>query len=317
MQSLYPDFQPYREFYFDVGDGHSLYVEQSGNPMGIPVLVVHGGPGGGCSPTTRRFFDPSVYQIIMVDQRGAGRSLPHASLDDNTTDKLVADFEAIRETLGIEQWMLFGGSWGSTLSLLYAQAHPNRVSAMILRGIFLGRPEDMGWLFEAGGASRVFADHWQQYQALVPEEERASIVSYYYGLLTGEDELRRVAAAKAWALWEANISTLEPQSLSIESGADLHDALAISRIECHYAKHDCFLEPNQILANMSSISHIPGIIVHGRYDMVCPFDQAKLLHDLWEESELHIIRDAGHSQMEPGIVDNLVKATQAFANKIA
>lgn len=317
MQSLYPDFQPYREFYFDVGDGHSLYVEQSGNPVGIPVLVVHGGPGGGCSPTTRRFFDPGVYQIIMVDQRGAGRSLPHASLDNNTTDKLIADFEAIRKSLGIDQWMLFGGSWGSTLSLLYAQVHPDRVSAMILRGIFLARPEDMSWLFEAGGASRVFADHWQQYQALVPDEERTSMVNYYYGLLSGEDELRRVAAAKAWALWEANISTLEPQSLSIESGAELHDALAIARIECHYAKYDCFLEPNQILANMSLISHIPGIIVHGRYDMVCPFDQAKLLHDLWEESELHVIRDAGHSQMEPGIVDNLVKATQTFANKIA
>ena len=317
MQSLYPDFHPFREFYFDVSDGHSLYVEQSGNPVGIPVLVVHGGPGGGCSPMTRRFFDPALYHVIMVDQRGAGRSLPHASLEANTTDHLIADFEALRQALAIDQWMLFGGSWGSTLSLLYAQAYPQRISAMVLRGIFLGRPEDMGWLFEKGGASRIFADHWQDFAAVVPPEQQSAMVDYYYDLLTGEDELRRVAAAKTWALWEAKISTLEPQSLVIESGADLHDALAISRIECHYAKHDCFLQANQILAAMPTISHIPGIIVHGRYDMVCPMEQAHVLGDYWENSELHIIRDAGHSQMEPGIVDNLIKATRLFAERIA
>ncbi len=315
MYKLYSEFHPYREFFFDVTDGHSLYVEQSGNPQGIPVLVVHGGPGGGCSPITRQFFDPELYHIVMVDQRGAGHSLPHASLAGNTTDKLVADFEALRIALGIESWLLFGGSWGSTLSLLYAQAYPQRVRGLILRGIFLARPQDMGWLFEAGGASRVFADHWQDFSAKVPTEKQQHMVDYYYDLLTGEDELRRVAAAKAWAIWEARISTLEPQMVACESGADIHDALAISRIECHYAKHDCFLSDNQILANMPVIAHIPAIIVHGRYDMVCPMDQAQLLHDCWPASELHIIRDAGHSQMEPGIVDNLVKATQAFSKK--
>ena len=317
MQSLYPELHPYRDFYFSVGGGHELYVELSGNPNGEPVLVVHGGPGGGCSPTSRRFFDASYYHIIMVDQRGAGKSKPHASLEYNTTDFLIEDFELLRQHLDIDSWMLFGGSWGSTLSLLYAQAYPEHVSAMILRGIFLGRQEDMQWLFEAGGASRVFADYWLSYVDKVPVDQRGSLVDYYYQVLTGDNDLQRAMAAKAWAMWEAKISTLEPQVFNLDSAADLHDALAISRIECHYAKYDCFLSENQILDNMSAIAHIPGIIVHGRYDMVCPMDQAKLLHDQWPAAELHIVRDAGHSQMEPSIVDNLVKATRVFAERIA
>ncbi|MDP6189246.1 MAG: prolyl aminopeptidase [Gammaproteobacteria bacterium] len=316
MHSLYPEFHPYREFFLDVSDGHSLYVEQSGSPWGIPVLVVHGGPGGGCSPLTRRFFDPTVYNITMVDQRGAGRSQPHASLAANTTTRLVADFETLRKALAIDSWLLFGGSWGSTLSLVYAQTHPQRVRGMILRGIFLGRPEDMGWLFEAGGASRIFPDYWRDFTAMVPPDQQDSMVAYYYGLLSGEDELRRLAAAKAWAIWEARISTLEPQQIVCATGSDLHDALAIASIECHYARHDCFLGTNQILQNMPVIETIPGIIVHGRYDMVCPMDQAQLLYDHWPASELHIVRDAGHSQMEPGIIDNLVTATRAFAPKM-
>ena len=316
MHSLYPDFHPYREFFLDVSDGYSLYVEQSGNPWGIPVLVVHGGPGGGCSPLTRRFFDPTVYNIIMVDQRGAGRSKPHASLAANTTARLVADFEILREALAIESWLLFGGSWGSTLSLVYAQAYPQRVRGMILRGIFLGRPQDIGWLFEAGGASRIFADYWRDYIGMVPCDQQHSIVAYYYQLLTGEDELRRLAAAKAWVIWEARIATLQPKRIVCETSSDIRDALAIASIECHYVQHDCFLEPNQILQNMSAINDIPGIIVHGRYDMVCPMEQAQLLYEQWPASELHIVRDAGHSQMEPGIIDNLVSATRAFAPKL-
>ena len=316
MQSLYPEFHPYREFFLDVSDGHSLYVEQSGNPWGIPVLVVHGGPGGGCSPMTRRFFDPSVYNITMVDQRGAGKSLPHASLVANTTDKLVADFETLRTMLKIDSWLLFGGSWGSTLSLVYAQMHPQRVRGMILRGIFLGRPQDFQWLFEAGGASRIFADYWRDFISLVPPDQQHNLVAYYYQLLTGEDELRRLAAAKAWAIWEAHISTLEPRRIVCETPSDLRDALAIASIECHYGHHDCFLTDNQILQNMAAIKDIPGIIVHGRYDMVCPMEQAQLLYDQWPASELHIVRDAGHSQMEPGIIDNLVSATRTFAPKL-
>ncbi|HBD23621.1 MAG TPA: prolyl aminopeptidase, partial [Oceanospirillaceae bacterium] len=270
----------------------------------------------GSQPSYRQYFDPQKWNIIQFDQRGCGKSTPYADLEDNTTMHLVSDIEALRKHFDIETWHVFGGSWGSTLSLVYAQMHPQRVRGMILRGIFLGRPQDFQWLFEAGGANRIFADYWRDFISLVPPDQQHNLVAYYYQLLTGKDELRRLAAAKAWAIWEAHISTLEPRRIVCDTPSDLRDALAIASIECHYGYHDCFLTDNQILQNMAAIKDIPGIIVHGRYDMVCPMEQAQLLYDQWPASELHIVRDAGHSQMEPGIIDNLVSATRSFAPKL-
>ena len=266
MQQLHPELKPYREFFLPVSHGHSLYIELCGNPQGIPVVVMHGGPGGGCGPSSRRFFDPHDYHIILMDQRGAGRSLPHASLEANTTPHLIEDFEALRGELGISKWLLFGGSWGSTLALAYAQAHPDQVLGLILRGIFLGRQKDVNWVYEAGGASRMFADYWQVFQKpLLSSDAEATgqMVNHYYELLCGADELKRFAAAKAWATWEASIATLDPNPQFLNHFTDAHFALALARIECHYFVNQCFFEPNQLLANMHKISHIPGIIVHG------------------------------------------------------
>ena len=320
MQQLYPELKPYREFFLPVTHGHSLYVELCGNPQGMPVVVIHGGPGGGCGPSSRRFFDPNDYHIILLDQRGAGRSLPHASLEANTTQHLIEDFELLRCELGISKWLLFGGSWGATLALAYAQAHPNRALGLILRGVFLGRQKDVDWIYEAGGASRMFADYWQVFQKpLINTDAEATgeMVNTYHKLLCGADELKRFAAAKAWAAWEGSIATLNPRPHLGNDFSDGHFALALARIECHYFVNQCFFEPNQLLKNMHKISHLPGIIVHGRYDMICPAEQAFEVHALWQACQLHIVRDAGHAQQEPGIVDNLIKATREFAVKLA
>ena len=320
MQQLYPELKPYREFFLPVTHGHSLYVELCGNPQGMPVVVIHGGPGGGCGPSSRRFFDPNDYHIILLDQRGAGRSLPHASLEANTTQHLIEDFELLRCELGISKWLLFGGSWGATLALAYAQAHPNRALGLILRGVFLGRQKDVDWIYEAGGASRMFADYWQVFQKpLVNTDAEATgeMVNTYYKLLCGTDELKRFAAAKAWAAWEGSIATLNPRPHLGNDFSDGHFALALARIECHYFVNQCFFESNQLLKNMYKISHLPGIIVHGRYDMICPAEQAFEVHALWQACQLHIVRDAGHAHQEPGIVDNLIKATREFAVKLA
>ena len=320
MQQLYPELKPYREFFFPVTDGHSLYVELCGNPHGIPVVVMHGGPGAGCGPSSRRFFDPNNYHIILMDQRGAGRSLPHASIEANTTQHLISDFELLRCELSISKWLLFGGSWGSTLAIAYAQAHSGQVLGLILRGIFLGRKKDVDWIYETGGASRMFADYWRVFQKPLlntAAEATGQMVNHYYELLCGSDELKRFAAAKAWATWEGSIATLAPNPPLVDNFADGHFALALARIECHYFVNQCFLKPNQLLRNMHKISHLPGIIVHGRYDMICPAEQAFEIHDVWQECQLHIVRGAGHAQQEPGIVDNLIKATREFAVKCA
>ena len=320
MQQLYPELKPYREFFLPVTHGHSLYVELCGNPHGIPVVVMHGGPGGGCGPSSRRFFDPNNYHIILMDQRGAGRSLPHASLEANTTQHLISDFELLRCELDISKWLLFGGSWGSTLAIAYAQAHSGQVLGLILRGIFLGRKKDVDWIYETGGASRMFADYWRVFQKPLlntAAEATGQMVNHYYELLCGSDELKRFAAAKAWATWEGSIATLAPNPPLVDNFADGHFALALARIECHYFVNQCFLKPNQLLRNMHKISHLPGIIVHGRYDMICPAEQAFEIHDVWQECQLHIVRGAGHAQQEPGIVDNLIKATREFAVKCA
>ena len=316
MLTLFPEIQPNQHQLLAVDDRHSLYLEESGNPQGQPVLFVHGGPGGGTSEFNRRFFDPEKYRIILFDQRGCGRSTPHAELRDNTTAHLIADIEAIRQHLGIESWLLFGGSWGSTLSLLYAQAHPERVNGLILRGIFLCRDQDIRWFYQEG-ANHIFPDHWAEYSAQIPEDEQHDYLSAYYRVLTSDNEIARMAAAKAWSGWEARCSTLNPSSSLHSHFSDPHVALAMARIESHYFINHSFIEPNQILDDADKIAHIPTIIVHGRYDIVCPVNQATALHARLPEAELHIVRDAGHSALEPGITDNLIKATNQFALRLA
>ncbi len=314
MLVQYPEIKPFSTRQLQVDPVHTLYIEESGEPEGIPVIFVHGGPGGGSSKTDRCFFDPEKYRIIVFDQRGSGRSTPHAELKDNTSEHLVADIELIRTTLGIERWVLFGGSWGSTLSLLYAQAYPERVMGLILRGIFLCRQQDFHWLFQEG-ASRIFPDYWEDFLKPIPESERGDLMQAYYSRLTGKNELAKMAAAKAWSLWEGRCATLRPSAKVVDAFADPHKAMSLARIEAHYFVNGGFIEENQILKNASSLEGIPGIIVHGRYDMVCTIDNAQSLHRHWPDSELHIIRDAGHSSSEPGIVDGLIRATRDMSQR--
>ncbi len=311
MQYLFPPLEPYRTHVVSVSDGHQLYVEECGNPEGLPAVFVHGGPGAGCEGYHRQFFDPAVYRIILFDQRGCGRSRPHAGLTGNTTRALVADMEAIRNLLGIERWVVFGGSWGSTLGLVYAQTHPEQVLALVLRGIFLCRPRDIAWFYQQG-ASYLLPDYWQDYLEPVAPEERDDMVSAYYRRLTGDDEVTRMSAAKAWSLWEGRASTLLPKSAVVDHFANPFTALSLARIECHYFMNDSFLEQDQILNNADRLRDIPGVIVHGRYDVVCPLEQAWALHQAWPQSQLQVIADAGHSATEPGIVDALVSATNRF-----
>ena len=308
MLTLYPPIKPYAVHQLAVDMPHVLHVEESGNPKGLPVLFLHGGPGAGCSDDHRRFFDPECYRIILFDQRGAGLSTPHASLENNTTQALVNDIEAIRLHLGIKQWVLFGGSWGTTLALVYAQTHPTRVLHMILRGIFLCRPEDLYWFYQEG-ASRIFPDYFEAFSQHLPTEERHEMIASYYQRLTGEDEIARMAAAKAWSLWEGSCATLDPNPHVVDHFTHPHVAISLARIECHYFINETFLTPNQILNNAHLLADIPGTIVHGRYDMICPLDNAMALHKAWPNSELQIIRDAGHSAFELGIVNALIAAT--------
>lgn len=313
MLTVFPEIKPYARHELAVDDPHVLYVDESGTREGLPVLFVHGGPGGGCDSMSRRFFDPALYRIVTFDQRGCGRSLPHASLEKNTTWDLVADMERIREHLGIDKWVLFGGSWGSTLSLAYAQRHPDRVHALILRGIFLCRPQDFHWFYQ-DGASRLFPDYWQDYLAPIPQEERGDLMQAFYKRLTGSDQIAQMHAAKAWSCWEGRTLTLRPSAEVVER---FHErALAIARIECHYFVNDAFLEPDQLIRDMPKIAHLPGIIVHGRYDVVTPMDNAWALHQAWPGSELQIIREAGHAASEPCITDALVRATNNMAHRL-
>jgi proline iminopeptidase len=315
MMTLYPDIKPYAQHRLAVEPPHQLYIEESGNPEGIPVLYVHGGPGGGCSTKSRCFFSPERYRIILFDQRGAGQSTPHADISNNHSQALVDDMEAIRQHLGIEQWLLFGGSWGSTLSLLYAQKFPERVSGLILRGIFLCRDEDLSWFYQRG-ASQIFPDYWEDFVCPIKPEDRHDLVAAYYQLLTSDNELARMGAAKSWALWEAHCATLRPNHDVVDHFSEPHTALAMARIEAHYFINKGFLEPNQLLHNADKLAGIPGIIVHGRYDMICTLDNAVALHNVWPDSQLNIIRDAGHASSEPGITDALVMATREMAKRL-
>ena len=302
---LFPAIQPAKTWRLPVSELHTLYLEECGTADGVPVVFLHGGPGGACEPGHRRFFNPEAYRIILFDQRGCGKSKPHASLDENTTWDLVADLELIREHLGIDRWVVFGGSWGSTLALAYAQAHPDRVLGLILRGIFLARDEDVHWFFQ-GEASRIFPEAWAHYIDPIPEEERDDIIGAYYQRLTSENELVRMAAAKAWSLWEGSSVTLLPDKNVVEHFSEPHVALSIARLECHYFRNQCFFRPNQLLENMDKISHLPGFIVHGRYDIVCPIDQAIALKAGWENARLRVIDNAGHAVTETGISNALV-----------
>ncbi|WP_278414081.1 prolyl aminopeptidase [Stutzerimonas kunmingensis] len=315
MQTLYPEIKPYARHELAVEEPHVLYVDESGSPDGLPVLFVHGGPGGGCDALSRRFFDPTLYRIITFDQRGCGRSTPHASLENNTTAHLIADMQRIREHLGIDKWVLFGGSWGSTLSLAYAQSYPEHVHALILRGIFLCRPQDLAWFYQEG-ASRLFPDYWQDFLSPIPLEERDDLMHAFYRRLTGNDQIAQMHAAKAWSCWEGRTATLRPNHNVVERFADAHRALSMARIECHYFVNQAFLEPDQLLRDMPKIAHLPGIIVHGRYDAICPLDNAWALHQAWPNSELQIIRDAGHSAAELGITDALIRATGEIAHRL-
>jgi proline iminopeptidase len=312
MQQLYPAIEPYRVHTVSVSNGCHLYVEECGNADGLPVVFVHGGPGSGCESYHRQFFNPEIYRIILFDQRGCGRSTPHASLQGNTTQALVSDMEIIRTTLDIERWVVFGGSWGSTLGLVYAETHPENVLGLILRGIFLCRSRDIHWFYQEG-ASYLLPDLWQDFLKPIPEAERHDMVSAYYHRLTGDDEIAKMAAAKAWSLWEGRASTLLPKAAVVDHFGHPKTALSLARIECHYFMNDSFLRPGQILDDAARLKDIPGVIVHGRYDVVCPLEQAWMLHRVWPQSRLQVVQDAGHSATEQGIVDALVKATDQFA----
>lgn len=313
MRLFYPNIKPYKEHRIAVEEPHELYVEECGSSDGIPILFVHGGPGAGTTTQDRCFFDPGKYRIILFDQRGCGRSTPHAVLKNNTTQALVDDIEVIRKALGIDRWLLFGGSWGSTLSLIYAETHPERVLGMILRGIFLCRDRDIRWFYQHG-ADHIFPDYWQEYEEVIPPEERHTMVAAYYQRLTGDNELEQMAAAKAWSVWEARCATLHPSPQVVERFGSPHTALSMARVECHYFINQAFLEKDQILRHAHRLAGIPGIIVHGRYDMVCPIEQAFALHQAWPDARLEIIRDAGHASSEPGTLDALIRATDEMAH---
>jgi len=314
---LFPEIEANLTDYLPVSERHSLYYEVCGNPEGVPVVFLHGGPGGGVQPKYRRFFDPEFYKIILFDQRGAGKSKPHADLEQNTTWDLVADIEKLRVHLGIEKWLVFGGSWGSTLALSYAITHPERVSGLILRGIFLCRPIEIQWLYQEG-ASWLYPDAWEKYAGVIPSAEQADMVKAYYARLTSPDAAVRLEAARAWSTWEAATSKLIPDQDLVNAFDEEEFALAFARIECHYFIHDSFFDTdNFLLENVAKIRQIPGYIVHGRYDVVCPVRSAWDLHRAWPEAQLEIVPDAGHSAMEPGILHHLVAFAEDFKHKYA
>ncbi|HER35020.1 MAG: prolyl aminopeptidase [Halothiobacillaceae bacterium] len=315
MRTLYPPIEPLVNHSLPVDGGHVLHVEECGSLDGIPALFLHGGPGAGCTPMHRRFFDPDRFRVVLPDQRGAGRSVPHAEIEANTTGHLVEDIERIREALGIERWLVFGGSWGSTLALAYAQAHPQRVAGLILRGVFLCREQDIHWFYQ-DGASHVFPDYWADYLEPIPESEHDDLVQAYRRRLHGEDEIARLQAARAWSVWEGRCATLRPEPEVVDYFANAHHALSIARIENHYFSHAAFLE-RPLLDGLDRLTGIPTHIVHGRYDMVCPIDQAFALKAGLPQAELEIVDDAGHAASEPGIIDALVRATDRFVDRWA
>lgn len=315
MPYLYPPIHEYTHYFLDADDTHSLYVEECGNPEGVPVVFLHGGPGAGCEEYHRRFFDPEGYRIILFDQRGCGRSTPHSVLQNNTTQHLIEDLETLRQHLGIKQWALFGGSWGSTLALAYAETYPEYVSGLIVRGIFLCTPKELEWLYQ-DGASRVYPDYWDDFLKPIPESERDDLLKAYYQLLTGEDEIAKMRSAKAWATWEGRTATLQPNDDLMAHFTDPHTALSVARIETHYFMHNGFLEEDQLLKNANKLRGIPGYIIQGRYDMICPMEQAYRLHQAWPEAGFSVVASAGHAASEEGIISALVTATNSLLKQL-
>ncbi|MBN8997672.1 MAG: prolyl aminopeptidase [Rhizobiales bacterium] len=316
-RSLFPAIEPYARHRLKVSPIHEIYVAEYGNRNGKPAVLLHGGPGGGSNPTMPRFHDPDAYRIVVFDQRGCGQSTPHAELEGNTTWDLVADIERIRTHLGIERWQVFGGSWGSTLALAYGETHPERVSELVLRGIFTLRRKELLWFYQEG-ASWLLPEAWQGYLAPIPEAERGDLIGAYYKRLTGPDQALRLAAAQAWSTWEGSALSLLPDPARVAAFGDPHYAIAFARIECHYFQNRGFLErDDQLIADAGRLRNIPGIIVHGRYDLCTPVAIAWDLHQAWPEAELNVISDAGHAMSEPGIIDGLVRATEKFKHRPA
>ena len=315
MRTKYPPIEPYRTGHLAVGSGHELYWEESGNPKGIPAIFLHGGPGSGTEAGHRSYFDPKIYRIVLMDQRGCGKSRPHSSLKENTTWHLVEDLEVLRTFLKIEKWVVFGGSWGSTLALSYAETHPTRVLALILRGIFLGRPKELRWFYQFG-AHHLFPDQWEKYIEQIPASERGDLMQAFYRRLTSSDEATRKIAASAWSSWEgATLKLLFDPQLFAQFTEDAH-ADALARLECHYFVNRCFFKTdNWLLEHVAAIRKIPAVIIQGRYDIVCPMESAWELHKAWPEAEFIVIKDAGHAASEPGIADALLEATERFGRE--
>ncbi|MBB3998910.1 proline iminopeptidase [Aureimonas pseudogalii] len=314
LRTYYPAIEPFASGHLDVGDGHEVYWERCGTPGAKPVVFLHGGPGGGCTPNHRRLFDPARYDIWLFDQRGCGRSRPYASLEANTTWHLVADIERLRQMAGVERWQVFGGSWGSTLALAYAQAHPERVSELVVRGIFLLRRFEIQWYYQYG-ASLIFAEKWKRFLRPIPKAERGDLVSAYRRRLTSPDPAIAIEAARAWSQWEGETLTLRPDPAVFEAFHDDQFALAFARIENHYFVHEGWLAEGQLLRDAARLKGIPGVIVQGRYDMATPAVSAFDLAEAWPEAAFHLIEDAGHAVSEPGILDRLIRSTDAFADR--
>ena len=311
---LFPNIEPFNTFHLPVSDLHTIYVEESGNKNGKPVIFLHGGPGGGVDPKYRRYFNPDKWRIIMFDQRGCGKSTPFAELKENTTWDLVDDIEKIRNHLSIDNWVVFGGSWGSTLSLAYSQTYPNSCKGLILRGIFLVRKKEIDWFYQEG-ANNIFPDRWESFLAPIPVEKRDNLMQAYYEILTGNNHSKKIEAAKAWSTWEGSTVRLMQDENFISDFSDEKFAEAFARIECHYFMNNCwFNSNNHLIENVDKIRHIPGVIIHGRYDIICPVVQAWDLHQAWPEADLHIIPDAGHSIFEEGIKDKILEYTEKFSS---
>jgi proline iminopeptidase len=314
LRTLYPEIEPFETGFLDVGDGHTIYWERVGTRGAKPAVFLHGGPGGGISPKHRRVFDPALYDVMLFDQRGCGKSTPHAELEANTTWHLVADIERLREMVGAEKWLVFGGSWGSTLALAYSQTYPQRVSELVVRGIYTLTKAELAWYYQFG-VSEMFPDKWERFIAPIPEAERGDLMAAYRRRLTGDDRAARIEAARAWSLWEGETITLLPDPAMAEQHGGDDFALAFARIENHYFVHGGWLEAGQLLRDAHKLKGIPGLIVHGRYDMPCPARYAWQLHKAWPDAEFFLIEGAGHAYSEPGILDRLVYATDKFAGK--
>ena len=313
-RTLYPAIEPYETGMLDVGEGHSLYYERVGTPGAKPAVFLHGGPGGGMAPDHRRQWDPELYDVLLFDQRGCGKSLPFAEIENNDTWRIVEDIERLRMMCGHEKWQAFGGSWGSTLALAYAQKYPERVSELVLRGVFLARQQEKSWLY-GYGASEIMAEQWDQFTGIIPEAERGDLVRAYYERLTSDDEATRLEAAREWSLWEGHVATLLPNEELLDSFGDPAKAVPFARICAKFFLENFFLEENELLNNVDKLAGIPGIIVQGRHDICTPPGAAWTLKKAWPETEFWIVHDAGHSAGEPGIIDGLVRATDKLAGK--